>query len=228
MVDTWAAQRPSARAFRRRLVIMVKQPIAGRVKTRLGRDIGAVAATMFYRHTMGNVAGRLFRDTRWQTLLSVAPAAAIKSAQLPGGIRRVPQINCDLGARMQAIFGLPGRGPIVIIGTDIPEVRPSHISAAFSALGSNEMVFGPATDGGFWLVGMRRTPRIIKAFRSVRWSSPDTLQDCFAGLAANQIGTVRMLRDVDDMCDLKLVKSTTGRRILPLRSELPDKIDLND
>jgi rSAM/selenodomain-associated transferase 1 len=228
MGDARSEQRLSVRAFRRRLVIMVKQPIAGRVKTRLGRDVGAVAATMFYRHTMANLAGRLVRDARWQTLLSVAPAVAVQSAQLPGGIRRVPQVNGDLGARMQAIFGLPGRGPIVIIGTDIPEVRPSHISAAFSALGSNDMVFGPATDGGFWLVGMRRTPRLIKAFRNVRWSSPDTLQDCFAGLAANQIGTVRMLRDVDDMCDLNLVKSTTGRRILPLRPEVPAKIDLDD
>jgi uncharacterized protein len=207
---------------------MVKQPIAGQVKTRLARDIGSAAAAMFYRHTMANVAGRLVRDTRWQTLLSVAPASAAQSAQFPGGIERVPQVDGDLGARMQAIFALPERGPVVIIGTDIPEVRPSHVAAAFSALGSNDVVFGPATDGGFWLVGMRRTPRVIEAFREVRWSSPDTLQDCFAGLVTKRVGLARMLRDVDDIRDLKLLKSTTGRRILPFRGAAAAEIDLDD
>ena len=173
--------------------------------------------------------GRLAQDSRWQTLLSVAPAAAILSTALPAGVARIPQPGGDLGDRMQAIFDMSAHGPVVVIGTDIPEVAPAHIAKAFQSLGQHDVVFGPATDGGFWLVGMRRTPRIFKAFRNVRWSTSHTLRDCLAGLRGLpriQIATVATLRDADDRADLELLGHAIGRRILPPMVQ-PNQIEIN-
>lgn len=206
---------------RPRLVIMVKEPVAGRVKTRLSRDLGAGTATNVYRHMLRAVTLRLAQDERWLTSLSVAPTTALRTSVLPKGIQRLPQSGGNIGVRMQAIFGLTGAlparapdGPVVIIGTDIPEVHPRHIAQAFKALGRHDIVFGPATDGGFWLVGMRRIPRIIDAFQDVRWSSPETLRDCLDGLGAYRVATVSMLSDVDEICDLRRLGGLAGRRIL--------------
>lgn len=207
-----------AGANRPRLVIMVKEPVAGRVKTRLGRDIGVSRATGFYRQTLAAVTTRLARDCRWQTLLSVAPAVALRSNTLPVALPRIPQNGGDLGQRMQAIFDLGGRGPVVVIGTDIPEVAPHHIADAFRVLGRNDVVFGPAVDGGFWLVGMRRTPRLVDLFHDVRWSTADTLRDCLDGLRRQPSVTVELvatLSDADDRRDLARVAHAIGRRVLP-------------
>lgn len=204
--------------YHRQLVIMVKEPVAGRVKTRLGHDIGVSAATSFYRHTLRAVTSRLSCDPRWQTVLSVAPAPAVASVCLPAHIARSPQTGHDLGDRMQAIFARPQPGPVVIIGTDIPAVTPTHIDQAFQALGRHDVVFGPATDGGFWLVGMRRIPRVFEAFRNVRWSTADTLRDCLDGLErhrAASVATVATLSDADEAGDLLALGHVIGRHVLP-------------
>jgi glycosyltransferase A (GT-A) superfamily protein (DUF2064 family) len=135
---------------------------------------------------------------------------------------------------MQQIFGPPGaqlhnqparssatakrHGPVIIVGTDIPEVCPGHIAAAFRALGNHDMVFGPATDGGFWLVGMRRTPRIRDAFRNIRWSTSETLEDCLLGMTGSRVATVATLRDVDDLSDMRALGGAIGRFLLPASS----------
>ena len=214
--------------YARRLVIMAKEPIAGRVKTRLARDIGVVPATWFYRHNLATVTSRLSRDPRWQTLFSVAPASATTSRCLPSAVPRIAQQAGDIGARMQAIFDRAAPGPVVVIGTDIPTVRPSHIAAAFQALGDSDIVFGPATDGGFWLVGLRRTPRVLNAFHDVRWSTPDTLRDCLEGIGCMpsiRIATIAMLQDADERADLDLLKAAIGRRIAP--SSACSKLEVN-
>jgi rSAM/selenodomain-associated transferase 1 len=214
----------------RQLVIMVKEPVAGRAKTRLARDVGVSSAMRFYRHTLAAVVSRLSKDPRWRTSLSVAPATALATRSLPSGVARLPQSSGDLGRKMQQIFGAPGtinrppgraataapgHGPVVIIGTDIPQVCPQHIAAAFDALGNHDVVFGPASDGGFWLVGMRRTPRILDAFQSVRWSTSETLRDCLDGLAGQHVAMAETLRDVDDWSDVQKLGRIIGRRLPP-------------
>ncbi|MGI9475826.1 MAG: TIGR04282 family arsenosugar biosynthesis glycosyltransferase [Hyphomicrobiaceae bacterium] len=222
MAEAWQPAVPGARQghagrHARQLVIMAKEPVAGRVKTRMARDIGVVPATWFYRHNLAAVTARLSRDPRWQTLFSVAPATATASRCLPPAVPRVAQKAGDIGQRMQAIFDDAAPGPVVVIGTDIPTVRPSHIAAAFRALGDSDVVFGPATDGGFWLVGLRRTPRVMNAFNDVRWSTADTLRDCLDGLHRTRtvrVATVTTLRDADERADFVALNAAIGRRIV--------------
>ncbi len=121
----------------------------------------------------------------------------------------------DLGQRMQRAIRLQPPGPVVIIGTDVPGIRRSDIAAAFKSLGSHDAVFGPASDGGYWLVGQKRRPREIAMFKDVRWSSSDALQDTLRNLRRYRIGIVAEKRDVDDAADLRRVTTWLGRRVLP-------------
>jgi glycosyltransferase A (GT-A) superfamily protein (DUF2064 family) len=96
-------------------------------------------------------------------------------------------------------LGLPP-GPVVVIGTDIPDIRCHHIRQAFRTLDRHAFVFGPARDGGYWLVGSRRRPaEPADIFRDVRWSTEHALTDTLANLHAAQAGPpLPVLDDVDD------------------------------
>ena len=202
-------------AFRPRLVIMVKEPRAGRVKSRLARDVGAAVATSFYRDTMTSAVWRLGSDPRWQTILAISPDAAISSHLIPGGPARVRQQSGDLGRRLQRVVEGVAPGPVVIIGTDIPGIMPSDIWAAFHALGSHDAVFGPASDGGYWLAGLRRRPHCPRIFDRVRWSTAFALADTKANLKGLTCVEIGVKDDVDDGRDLTRLAHLTGRRMAP-------------
>jgi rSAM/selenodomain-associated transferase 1 len=182
-----------------KLVIFAKAPRLGRVKTRLGRDIGSVRAWHFYRTMLFRLARRLGPDPRWETLIACAPDTAIADAGIwPEGISRIAQGGGDLGQRMQRCFDTLGPGPVVIIGADIPDIAPGDIADAFRALGRRDCVFGPADDGGYWLVGLRRRPRIRKLFDGVRWSGPHALADTVRNLGNAPYSALKTLNDVDN------------------------------
>ncbi len=205
---------PSSRFPRRWLVIMVKAPLAGRVKTRLGREIGAVAATAFYRRAARAVIARVGRDPRWQTVLAVDPVTAVGASFWPADIPRVPQGNGDLGERMQRCIDAMPPGPVVLIGTDIPAIRPVHIARAFRLLGGRDAVFGPADDGGFWLVGQRRRSRSVGAFDGVRWSVPQTLADVLQNHEGMAVTLADRLSDVDSLEELLACGGRSGCVVL--------------
>jgi uncharacterized protein len=98
----------------------------------------------------------------------------------------------------------------VLIGADIPAVGARHIAEAFHLLGKHDIVFGPAEDGGFWLVGARRSPRPPPLFGKVRWSGPYALADVLGNLPRRvSVGFAARLADVDD--------ATALRRLAPRR-----------
>lgn len=189
--------------YRRRLVVMVKEPRPGRVKTRLGRDIGMVAAAWWFRWQTDRLLRRL-RDPRWELILAVSPdRAGLQSRIWPPDLARIPQGVGDLGDRMGRILRCLPPGPAAIIGADIPGIRRQHIAKAFEALGAHDAVFGPAPDGGYWLVGLRRGGRIPAGlFREVRWSGPHALADSVRSLGHARIAMIETLRDVDTVDDL--------------------------
>ncbi len=213
MTDT----RKAGPAFQRWLVVMAKEPRCGAVKSRLAKDIGSVAATAFYRNALRNVTARLASDPRWRTLLAVTPDTSVRAGVWPRAFGYVGQGRGDLGMRLQAIFdGLPP-GPVVFIGTDIPEITGRHIARAFAALARNDAVIGPGDDGGYWLIGLRRTPRIPKIFNGVRWSSPHTLDDTLANLRSMRVATLDALADVDDGTGYHRIGEAAARVVQPRR-----------
>lgn len=194
---------------------MVKVPQAGRVKTRLAQEIGVVRATWFYRHTTAAVLARLAHSSRWQTVLAVAPDPGVRHSFSPRGVARLRQGGGDIGQRMQRAMRRQGPGPVVVIGTDVPGIRPSDIAAAFRSLGNCDAVFGPAADGGYWLVGQKRRPRELAMFANVRWSTPDALSDTLRNLRGCRIDSIATLSDVDNAEDWKGMAAWCGRVVLP-------------
>ena len=154
---------------------MVKEPRIGRVKTRLSKDIGPIAATSFYRRTTNHIIKRLAADPRWQTHIAIAPDTALNLPFWPTeksiSPKRSRQGKGDLGTKMQTQFQKMCPGPVLIIGTDIPEIKPDHIANAFKALKKKQALIGPSGDGGYWIIGQKRSPKLYDLFKKVRWDA---------------------------------------------------------
>ncbi len=187
--------------MRRTLIVMLKEPHPGRVKTRLGAGLGLVGAAWWYRHQVARLL-REVEDRRWRVVLAVAhDFEGLASRVWPSKFKRLPQGSGDLGTRMKRALRAAGPGPVCLIGSDIPGIRKRHIAEAFAALGASDAVFGPSEDGGYWLVGVRRgVPHGM--FAGVRWSSEYALADSEASLKGCRLARVAMLRDVDTVDDL--------------------------
>ncbi|MEY8827880.1 TIGR04282 family arsenosugar biosynthesis glycosyltransferase [Sedimentitalea sp. XS_ASV28] len=190
--------------MRETVVVMVKEPRPGRVKTRLGRDIGMCPAARWFRLQALSLLRRI-RDPRWDLVLAVAPdRAGLQSRVWPADLPRIAQGSGDLGARMARAMYRLAPGPVCVVGADIPDLGKIQIAAAFHTLGNHDAVFGPAPDGGFWLVGLkhpRRAPRGL--FKGVRWSSEHALADSLATLGNLKVAQIQSLRDVDTAADLR-------------------------
>lgn len=183
----------------RHLVIFARLPRLGTGKRRLAAGIGAVQALRFQRVTLALTLGRLGGDPRWTTWLAVTPD---RSGPWPAGFGVLRQGKGDLGQRMARVAEALPPGPVVIVGGDIPSIVPAQVARAFRSLGKHDAVFGPAADGGYWLVGLRRRPRFQDPFTAVRWSTEHALSDTLANLADRPIALIDCLEDVDEAASL--------------------------
>ena len=185
------------------LVIMAKAPAMGRVKTRLARDVGPVEATRFYRVALARLIRRLASDPRWRTVVAASPDAQALPREnwLQDAHAVVPQGTGDLGVRMQRVFDTAPIGSTVIVGSDIPDISTRHIAQAFKALGSSDAVIGPSVDGGYWLVGQKRMPRVLKPFGNVDWSSGREREQTLANFGNARVAMLGELSDVDNGAD---------------------------
>jgi rSAM/selenodomain-associated transferase 1 len=195
------------------VIIFARAPRLGTVKRRLARDIGDRAALRFHTGTLVRLLRDLLRERRFRTVLAFTPDGA--RDRLPVKIDRIPQGRGDIGQRMDAACRAFRKGNVAIVGSDIPDANAADLLAAFKALGLNDAVFGPAEDGGYWLVALGPR-RPSQPFVNARWSTEHALTDTLRNFAGRRIAHGRLLRDVDTACDLPAH---------PRRSRLPGKDD---
>jgi rSAM/selenodomain-associated transferase 1 len=201
----------------RHLVIFARVPQAGRTKRRLADEIGVTAAAQFYRTILSRQIRRLTSDRRWTVWLFVTPDDSLDHPAWRGIPR--PRVSRqgygDLGQRMTLPFRALPPGPVVLVGSDIPAMRPHHIERAFKLLGRHDLVFGPAGDGGFWLIGSRRTRPLPRAlFANARWSTAHALADTLATIPLGwSTGMADLLDDVDDVRDLQRLEKALIRTV---------------
>jgi uncharacterized protein len=175
------------------LIIFAKNPVLGRCKTRLAKGIGTENALAVYRillqHTSKitrnlKVDKKVFytdfidHEDNWDSTIYK------KELQRPG----------DLGQKMQAAFEAgfnEGYQKIVLIGTDLITLEASDIQKAFEALNSNTAVFGPAQDGGYYLIGLAQMKPEL--FKNIPWSTAEVL--------------TRSLEKIDDTYQLLQIKN---------------------
>lgn len=190
--------KPSCKTRCRQVVIFARAPRYGQVKTRLATDVGKLTALHFYRHNLKSLIQEL-RHGPWQLQVAVAD---FRDARHPlfTDLPTVVQQSGDLGHRMRGAFNGHRNQDCIIVGSDIPFIKKQHLRKAFRLLRRNHYVFGPATDGGYWLAGCRAGTRPHqKLMRHVRWSTAHALSDTLATLPAGRRFTLAdTLFDVDN------------------------------
>ena len=185
------------------VIVFARVPQLGRVKTRLARGIGALAALGFYRQTLMTILRRLARDRRWDLEIAATPdRLAAGSWRRPAGIVVRAQGQGDLGRRMLRALRGAGRRPCAIVGCDVPDLDAAAVADALRRLARSDVVLGPSGDGGFWLIGWRGVAPGLRLLDGVRWSTAHARADTLARLTGKRVELARELDDVDESDDL--------------------------
>ena len=204
--------------MKKHLVVFMKAPSMGRVKRRLAIEIGDLPALTFYRRCLEglflNLSRGLSRSRDFRLWLAITPDRSAKvgtwrltgASSLPRRPKFLPQGPGNLGDRMARVFQRLPAGAAVIVGSDIPTLTSTQIEAAFGRLRNHDVVFGPATDGGYYLVGIADRALARTLFTNVRWSTSHALADTLANLTQRQrVAFLDPLDDVDNEQDFKRV-----------------------
>ncbi|MEO7414838.1 MAG: TIGR04282 family arsenosugar biosynthesis glycosyltransferase, partial [Opitutaceae bacterium] len=203
-----------------RLILMLKYPRPGAVKTRLIPALGEQRACELYRalvrHTLAE-ADRLAASggVTIEARVAGAPDEAAARAWLGGAMTIRDQGEGDLGQRMEravhAAFA-EDNAPVVVIGGDCPQLAAEHLAAAFAALEHADAVIGPAADGGYYLIGLRRS--LPPLFHGIRWGGAEVLAQTLAAARALSVDVVQLatLRDLDVPEDLPVWAETAAAR----------------
>jgi uncharacterized protein len=180
------------------VVVFARAPRLGTVKRRLALGIGDRAALRFHVAILTRLLRDLRACRRFEVVLAITPDHA--RVRTPRGAKTIPQGRGDLGQRMWRTLAPYRR--VALLGCDIPEAKASDVRDAFRRLGATDAVFGPAADGGFWLIAMG--PRRPAApFQDARWSTEHALTDTLRQFRHHKVGFVRTLSDVDTPTDYR-------------------------
>lgn len=180
------------------VIVFARAPRLGTVKRRLARDIGDRAALRFHTATLTALLRDLVSCRRFNVVWATTPDRSF--VRLPARIQRIDQGHGDLGTRMTKALRRYRRGRVALMGCDIPQSGSADIRAALHNLGTTDAVFGPAADGGYWLIALGpRRPADV--FGHARWSTPHALADTLNQFHHHRIGFVRTLHDVDTIAD---------------------------
>lgn len=191
------------------LGIFAKWPEPGRVKTRLAQatspEFAARIADGFLRDALDRLAS--VAVARWIAFAPAACAAQFR-ALVNDRYQMTPQGDGDLGARMERFIcerREHGAERIVIVGADSPTLPVAYISDAFRSLRDADVVLGPATDGGYYLIGCRR--RLPSIFDGIAWGSSTVLRDTVARLESSwRVTLLPPWYDVDTLDDLRMLQ----------------------
>jgi hypothetical protein len=187
-----------------KLIVFLKAPREGLVKTRLAREIGAAAVCEAYRILVETLLQQIasLRDVELRFTPDDAEAE-IRSWLRPGW-QAQPQGDGHLGKRLQTAFAKgfqAGATRVAIIGSDCPDVTAEDIRQAWDGLSAHEVVLGPASDGGYWLIGLNRLQPAL--FEAIPWSSENVLAETLrrAQQAGLRVRLLRVLSDIDTEAD---------------------------
>lgn len=188
------------------VVVFGREPVPGRVKSRLAAALGDSGAARVYAATLEHTLD-VAKASGARVVLSLAEAAS------NGFVRRVKvrveiQRGLELGDRMGDAFArrfAEDERRVVVVGSDCPWITPKHLNRAAAELSAVDAVLGPAADGGYWLVAQR--PPGLALFEGIPWSSPETLERTRERVVAlgGSWSELEELVDIDTAADLELV-----------------------
>jgi len=200
------------------LVIVAKAPVVGQVKTRLCPPLSAAEATELFRCFLVDTVARASTVPNAQVCLAFTPtdSEALFRALLPFPLRYLPQRGNSLGERLVNIFAdllHDGFSKIVIVDSDSPTVPTVYLQEAFTLLDNpgNDAVFGPCSDGGYYLVGACAVHHGL--FENITWSMASVLTETLAQARLHKLNVALLPAwyDVDNGADLHKLAAELGQ-----------------
>ena len=184
------------------ILIFAKNPVAGRVKTRLAKDVGEKKALQVYQYLLDHSAKV---TSRVNASKQVWYADHIKEKDIWDNevFEKKLQSGDHLGERMENAFRsafAEGYEKVVIVGTDLYDIQPADIDKAFQKLDEFSAVIGPAKDGGYYLLGMNSM--ITKVFRNKKWSTDSVFRETMTDLQDHNTYQLEMRNDIDILEDI--------------------------
>ncbi|RMB62854.1 glycosyltransferase [Dokdonia sinensis] len=185
------------------LLIFTRNPELGKVKTRLAQGVGQENALEIYKTLLKHT-----RDVVAQVDCTrrVGYSVLVRENDIWDGARfeKFQQEGDDLGVRMHNAFAKAysdGYEKVLIVGSDLFDLRPKHIEQAFMALDTNDVVIGPAQDGGYYLLGMNKLVKDV--FYNKEWGGETVFEATTKDLQSYEVATLETLNDIDFAEDLK-------------------------
>ena len=196
-------------ALSRCIILFVKYPEKGKVKTRLSAELGDETTQHLYKCFVSDLIGTLERERYTFKIAFYPPGSNEKIISWLGSERSyITQVGKDLGKRMENAFKetfLEGFEEVLVIGTDIPALTPSLINKALKALNNNDAVIGPCYDGGYYLIGFRKKMFLPDIFKGIKWSTKGVFEDTIEIFRRKgyKVHILQKLRDIDKIEDLR-------------------------
>jgi rSAM/selenodomain-associated transferase 1 len=200
--------------MKKALIVFVKAPVPGKVKTRLQPCLSPETITEIYKSFITEILEKCDRLKGISRFLGCTPTKEddfLKSMSRDHKMRAFNQRGLDLGGKIINAFKdflKKGYGEVVIIGSDSPTIPPDYIRMAFSELRKNDFVLGPCCDGGLYLVGAKRkiTPDI---FQDIPWDTSEVLNRTLRNLYSLNIkfSMLHFWYDVDTIDDLRFLEN---------------------
>ncbi len=201
---------------KRSLLIFARAPEKGKVKTRLARELGRDLALDIYRGFVEKTVATAAR-AGLNTVVCYYPMGfkEMMQAWLGLNLAYLPQAGKDLGLRMAGCFKKifqSGCRQAVLIGTDIPQIRPDHLSEAFLHLECHDTVIGPAKDGGYWLIGFNGCCFDPEFFNGIAWGSSTVFKESLGKMEKSglSVAVLETLTDIDTLADLNSILPGIG------------------
>jgi len=221
--------------LRRCVALLAKKPEAGKVKTRLESACTSSEAACLYRAFLLDTATVISAVQAEEKVIAYTPIGAEEFLRdilcEVGSFTYLAQCDGTLGERMHnSIEGALGRGAerVVLLGSDSPDVPVEYVNRAFEMLVKHPLVLGPSTDGGYYLIGLRRDARCPMS--DIAWSTGDVLEQTLAAIGDQSLGLLPVWYDVDTPQEAaflrvhlraqRLAGTAVGRYSLPMLDQM--------
>lgn len=185
------------------LIIFARNPELGTCKTRLAKTIGNENALEVYKYLLNHTA-TISKNIKADRYVFYSEKISNDDLWDANSFRKKLQNGDDLGQRMQNAFSEVlemGYQKVIIIGSDLLDLNAELVNNAFAQLDFNDVVIGPATDGGYYLLGLKNLYHTI--FKNKEWSTASVLKDTLNDLQNTKVHLLKELNDIDTFEDMK-------------------------
>ena len=185
------------------IIVFVRSPELGKVKTRLARSIGDQSALNIYKILLKHTAAVL-RDLSFDKVVYFSEKIDNNDLWENSLFEKKLQKGADLGERMHHAFDNAfnkGYKKVLIIGSDLFDLTSSIITSAFEALETYDISIGPSLDGGYYLLGMKKLQPEV--FKNKKWGTDSVLEHTLQDLKKQKIKLLNALNDIDTLEDLQ-------------------------